>query len=88
MPPRATLYDEVVEITIEYLGPAAERFVERQIMTHLHKSPEKITRNDLKKLIDWIRIAISLLTDDQTTINQYVRSLRRLTEPKVNGTVL
>ena len=72
------LYDEVIAVTDDYLGPAAERFVARQITTHLHKSPEKLTRTDLRKLIDWIKLAISLLTDDVEAVDKYIDSLTRL----------
>ena len=73
-----TLYDRVVEVTTSYLGPAAERFLERQIRTHLHKKPRSITRSDLSKLIDWIRLAMSLLTEDILTVDEYIKSLEKL----------
>ena len=73
------LYDKVVRITNVYLGPAADRFIARQVQNHLHKQPEELSREDLKKLIDWIRVAVSLLTDDSEIIEEYAAQLQRLT---------
>jgi hypothetical protein len=73
-----TLYQKVVHITYDYLGPAADRFVARQIKNHLHKDPEKLKKDDLKKLIDWITLAVNLLSEDDALISQYVASLKRL----------
>jgi hypothetical protein len=74
----ATLYAEVVDITYDYLGPAADRFVTRQIRSHLGKAPEQLKKRDLRDLISWIKIAMSLLTDDEKLINKYISDLKRL----------
>jgi hypothetical protein len=74
----ATLYAEVVDITYDYLGPAADRFVTRQIRSHLGKAPEELRKRDLRDLISWIKIAMSLLTDDDRLISKYVTDLKRL----------
>lgn len=75
------LYDQVVRVTHVYLGPVADRFIARQVENHLHKPPEKLSREDLLKLIDWIRIAISLITDDTEIIEEYTRQLLQLAHP-------
>lgn len=72
------VYSNVVDITHDYLGPAADRFIARQVHNHLNKEPEKITRKDLSKLVDWIRIAVSLLTDDAQMVEEYIEQLKRL----------
>jgi len=74
-----TLYSDVVDITYDYLGPAADRFVTRQIRNHLDKKPEQLKKNDLKELINWIKIAVSLLTDDDKIVKRYISDLKRLT---------
>lgn len=76
------LYREILEITSNYLGPAAQRFIDRQIVSHLHKEPEEVTRKDVKKLAEWSRAALSILTDDKNTINEFEKSLMRLTNEK------
>lgn len=72
------LYDEVVGVTYEYLGPAADRFVTRQIRNHLHKEPEQLQKKDLRSLIDWIKIAMSLLSEDDSLVSRYVTELKEL----------
>ncbi|MEO6761737.1 MAG: hypothetical protein ABI220_05220 [Candidatus Saccharimonadales bacterium] len=72
------LYDEVVRVTYEYLGPAANRFVERQIKNHLRKRPEQLKKKDLKVLIDWIRLAMNLLSDDEKIVDKYISELKEL----------
>lgn len=63
-----TLYSEVVEITEDYLGPAADRFIGRQITFHLNKKPENLTKDDLVKLVEWVKVSLSLLTDDHKSV--------------------
>lgn len=78
MPDPTLLYRQVVRITHVYLGPAADRFIARQVQNHLHKSPEQLTTSDLSKLIDWIRVAVSLITEDSEIIEEYVAQLNML----------
>lgn len=75
---RSSLYDEVVNITLVYLGPAAERFISRQVENHLHKPPEELSREDLAGLIDWIKAVVSLLTEDNDIIEEYAAELEKL----------
>jgi len=75
---KKTLYEQVVETTHVYLGPAADRFIARQVQNHLHKRPEQLSASDLEKLIDWIQIAVSLLTEDSDIIEDYIGALREL----------
>lgn len=74
------LYDRVVRVTHVYLGPAADRFIARQVQNHIGKRPEDLTKQDLDKLIDWIRLAVSLLTDDSEIIEEYTSQLRHLSK--------
>lgn len=74
----AGLYEQVLRVTHVYLGPAADRFIARQVRNHLHKSPEDITKADLEKLIDWIRVAVALLTEDSEIVEEYTQQLERL----------
>lgn len=74
----SSVYNRVVSITHSYLGPAANRFIARQVENHLHKSPEKLSSADLVDLIDWIRVAVSLLTEDSKIIEEYIDELLKL----------
>jgi hypothetical protein len=72
-------YERVVKVTYTYLGPAADRFVARQIVSHLGKKPEELTGNDLPELIDWIRLAMGFLTQDKQIVDDYINRLQALT---------
>ena len=74
----AELYHKVVAITTDYLGPAAERFITRQIRTHLNKDPSELTEEDLAKLVDWLKVAIALLTEDGKMVQDFADSLMTL----------
>lgn len=73
-----SLYDEVVTITYEYLGPAADRFVVRQIRNHLQKDPSQLRREDLRQLIDWIQLAMRLISNDPEVVDKYIADLERI----------
>lgn len=73
-----SIYDQVVRVTHVYLGPAADRFIARQVENHLHKSPQELSSSDLLSLIDWIRVVVSLLTEDNEIIDEYTNELRKL----------
>ena len=72
------VYKQVVRVTHVYLGPAAERFIARQVENHLHKAPQELSQADLLGLIDWIRVVVSLLTEDDEIIEEYTAELRKL----------
>lgn len=72
------LYGKVVRVTHVYLGPTADRFIARQVHHHLHKEPEQLSPADLLQLIDWIRVAVSLLTEDSEVVEEYAEQLRKL----------
>ena len=78
MPEQPSLYDEVVRVTYVYLGPAANRFVNRQITNHLRKEPEALQTGDLPELINWMKLAMGFLTEDVTMIEAYVAKLEAL----------
>jgi hypothetical protein len=82
---KQTLYEQVVQTTNTYLGPAAERFIARKVHNHLKKRPEQLSQADLSVLIDWIQIAVSLLTEDSDIIEDYVSALRKLADDKSRG---
>jgi len=72
------LYEEVVNVTYEYLGPAADRFVARQIRNHLQKDPDQLKQKDLRKLIEWIQLAMRLVSNDAAVIDHYIAELKVL----------
>jgi uncharacterized protein YijF (DUF1287 family) len=78
----ATLYDDVVTVTYDYLGPAADRFVIRQIRNHLQKDPAELRHEDLRQLIDWIQLAMRLISSDSQVVDRYVADLETLAKQK------
>jgi hypothetical protein len=79
------LYQKVVQVTYIYLGPAADRFVTRQVVNHLHKRPEQLSKSDMPELIDWIKLAMGFLTQDQKIIEDYISRLRNLDGKRQQG---
>jgi hypothetical protein len=63
-------YRKIVRVTEEFLGPAAERFVNRQIEFRLGKTPETLTRGDLPKLKETLVVALGLLAKDQAITDE------------------
>jgi septation ring formation regulator EzrA len=75
---KQTLYLQIIQITQDYLGPATERFIDRQIQSHLDIQPKEISTQSLLSLMTWIRIAFSLLTEDLSVVDEYCNRLEEL----------
>ncbi len=73
-----SLYEQAVDISEEYLGPAAERFIRRQISTHLGIKPEKLNIKDLPQLVKWVSLAFALLTNNADELDEFTQNLLRL----------
>lgn len=78
----SSTYNQVVEVTRKYLGPAAERFINRQVSNHLKKNPKQLTKADLASLIDWIKVIVSLITEDTSIVEEYISELSKLSMTK------
>ena len=72
------LYIKAVKVTEEYLGPAGERFIRRQISTHLNIEPEMLDKKSLPKLVNWSSIAFALLTDNPRDREAFTNDLKSL----------
>lgn len=78
MSKRNSLYEGMIEVTADYLGPAADRFIDRQIESHLNKKPEDLTREDVTALISWSKLAMALLTNDSSVVDEFTNRLTAL----------
>ncbi len=78
MPSKDSVYKKAVQISEEYLGPAGERFIRRQITTHLKIEPEALDTQNLSKLINWSSIAFALLTKNAKARQNFVNDLKAL----------
>jgi hypothetical protein len=76
-----SLFEQLVAV-----GPAADRFISRQIRNHLHIEPESLNKKDLRRLIDWLKLAMGLLTSEQKIVDEYVRQVRSLIRTPNNTT--
>ena len=56
-----SLYDNVVSICKPYLGPAAEKFLERQCGTHLKVAPQQLSGQHLADLAKWTEVSAGLV---------------------------
>lgn len=72
------LYDQIVIITAEYLGPAADRFLYRQVTNHLGIPPTALNKTDLQKILTWIQLAMTILTNDEQLVDEYMEQLKEL----------
>ena len=77
---KAQLYDQVVEVTQDFLGPASEQFITRQIKSHLNKEPQELREQDLEELAKWIKVAVALLTEDGKMVEGYTSSIMALSK--------
>jgi hypothetical protein len=72
------LYQEVTLIAEDYFGPAAPRFIDRLIINHIGKKPEKLKPGDMPELIEWTRLTASMLTEDKNTVEELAERLEQL----------
>jgi pyridoxine 5'-phosphate synthase PdxJ len=73
-----SVYKQVTDITRDYLGPATERFLDRQITFHLKKDPRRLTAEDIPKLAEWVKVSIAILTDDRSMVDDFSKRINRL----------
>ncbi len=55
------LFNDVIELARPYLGPAAEKFVSRQVSGHLDVSSDQLTGRHLEELSKWCFISGKLI---------------------------
>jgi hypothetical protein len=73
-----SLYDHVLAVAGDYLGPQAKELVDQQIANHLGKSPSELQREDIPELADWLQMVVSLTTGDTNTVEQFTERLHKL----------
>lgn len=77
-----SVYIQAVGVSKEFLGPAGERFLRRQIITHLNIEPEALQKQDVRPLVDWVRLTFALLTDDSEHVDAFADRLSALSDSK------
>lgn len=74
-----SMYDDVIEIAKRYMGPAAERFVNRQITGHLNKAvSSELAAGDLEELAKWCFVSGRLVMSEERAkeFGERVRKLK------------
>lgn len=74
------VYENIIAITSDYLGPAGQRFIDRQIAFHLKKKPSEITKHDVPDLVEWVNVTLSLLTDDAKVVRDCSDRIAKLAD--------
>ena len=74
----ADLYEEIVIISRDYLGPAGQRFVDRQIIFHLNKYPQDLKKEDVPKLVEWMKVTLALFANDPKAISECSQRILKL----------
>lgn len=74
------LYNQIVKITEDYIGPAAKQFIDNHIQNHFAISPSNLSYKDMPELIEWIKISMSYLTSNTALIEDYVQRLSDISQ--------
>ena len=72
-------YHHVLNSCKLYFGQGAKRFVDRQIVYHLSKTPETLAYPDKEELIKWIRISTSRAPGAEKA-TEFVRKIMEIHE--------
>lgn len=74
----AALFEAIVTAAEPYLGPAAERFIARQVKFHLGKKPEELSKEDLPKLVEWVKVSLAMLTEDKAMVAEFNQRVEKI----------
>lgn len=58
----SVVFEEIVDMTSDYIGPAARRFVTKIVHNHLDKSPSELKRSDVTEYHEAAVIAFARIT--------------------------
>ena len=70
---REDYHGKILSIVKDYLGPAADRFTNRQINLHIKKDPQDLQRSDIPMLAIRIRSGLMVLTRDEAVVDEAFR---------------
>ena len=58
------LYDDAVKLAKEYIGPAGQKFIDRQISSHLSIEPAQLAAGNMAELAKWCLSSGKMLIGD------------------------
>lgn len=73
-----SIYQQVIRTTHKYLDPTLSECIDSQLECQLHKTPDQLTKSELSGLIDWIRMIVALVADDNKLIERYISELNQI----------
>ncbi len=77
-----TLYQKLVKISVDCLGPATERWFPYLITAHLNKPAHDIMPSDLPKLCLWAKLTAALYTEDGQKVEKFAKQIEALARIK------
>ena len=73
-----SLYDQALKIASQYLGPAADKFLQRQIKAHLSlTTPQAMTAQNVPELAKWCETSGALVMD-KAKAEEFGKKIRTL----------
>ena len=75
------LSKQLIEIATNYLGPAGERFITRQVTSHLEGgiTLETLAPEHLPELSKWVGVSAALLLTDPAKVTAFVEEVKAAT---------
>jgi hypothetical protein len=72
------LYDDAVKLATGFIGPMGQKFIDRQLATHLSIGPAQLTHDKLAELSKWCLASARLVIDEKqaTTFSEKILALK------------
>lgn len=67
----SVVYEEIIDMAYDYLGPASRRFITKIAKSHLNKRPSELTRDDVAELHKWAVRAFALVAENSKMIDEF-----------------
>ncbi len=71
-------YEKIVNIVQDYLGPAASRFVDKQLDFHLNRKDKNIRQSEVIRVGEWMRVGLALITQDKKIVEECFSRIEKL----------
>jgi hypothetical protein len=72
------LYKSVIEVVTPFLGMGSQKFVDRQIRSHLGIQPEELEKKHLDELAKWCHVSGSLVLQDEKAAEELRKKVLKL----------
>ena len=74
----SVVYEEIVDITHDYLGPSSRRFITKLAKSHLGKKPSQLTRSDVNELHKWGIQSFAHVAENDKMVDEFSTRLLAL----------